>query len=312
MVKTFIVAVTGRCNLSCRYCYASKNTGKNGDMSWDTAKSILEFIKKQNKDDSQMFLVQFTGGEPLLNLPLIERFVQELRKEGLSCIFQLQTNGTLLNHMNISKLKDLDIGIGVSIDSIPEVNDIMRPYRNEISHSSTVDVLKGIQLLKEAGICINVTSVLTKESLSSIDKFIDLVYYLGNIRGISFNVLRLTGSAFDMSVPMEEEITLNIKAAIERAELHNKITNRTITFKFLERLMNYGYKEECRTFNGSGIFVNPDGEVYPCPSLSEKKDYYMGNIMNKDFKQKTFRGNCPYLKQCRMLERLFERYYEIK
>ncbi|AIS52808.1 radical SAM domain-containing protein [Thermoanaerobacter kivui] len=274
-------------------------------MSWDTAESILKFIKKQNKENSHMFLVQFTGGEPLLNLPLIERFVKESRKEGLSCIFQIQTNGTLLNDINISKLKNLDIGIGVSIDGVPEVNDIMRPYRNRCSRSSTVDVLKGMELLKESGICVNVTSVLTKKSLLNLNKFIDLVYYIGNVKGISFNVLRPTGNAFDMSVPSEEEIALNVKAALKRADMHEKITNRTITFKFLERLKKYGYREECRTFNGNSIFINPNGEVYPCPSLAGQEDFYIGNIMDEDFQIKTYIGKCPYIQQCRMLDRIF-------
>lgn len=66
--------VTEDCNLRCTYCYM---VGKNKfhRMDFDTAKNIVDFLMNDeyslNLSDSIM--LDFIGGEPLLEIDLIDR-----------------------------------------------------------------------------------------------------------------------------------------------------------------------------------------------------------------------------------------------
>jgi len=302
VVDFVVVAVTGRCNLACRYCYGLGNVRNQGDMSWETAAKILNYLKKQTNNECHPVVVQFTGGEPLLNFALIEKMIKASREENLPIIFQIQTNATLLTPQIVTQLKEWKIGIGVSLDGIPSVNDAMRPSRD--GSPSTLQVVRGIELLKEEGLYVNITTVLTRESLAQLDKLIDMAYYLGNVKGISFNVMRPIGGAGNIPVLSEQEVARKVKSAVRRAQMHKDLTGHRLNFKFVERVKKYGKKIECACFRGRAIFVDTGGRVYPCPSLAGQEKFLMGNIEEESFHAKQYSSVCPYLHQCRMLDRI--------
>ncbi len=69
-LKELVLWVTTDCNLRCRYCYA--NGGDKAEyMDWQVAKQTLDIMLSH----SDGFKIQFAGGEPLLNIDLIEQVV---------------------------------------------------------------------------------------------------------------------------------------------------------------------------------------------------------------------------------------------
>jgi len=62
------LSTTGDCNLRCSYCYA-RGGESSASMSWITGKRAIDIVA----ECFSSFKIQFTGGEPLLNLDLIER-----------------------------------------------------------------------------------------------------------------------------------------------------------------------------------------------------------------------------------------------
>lgn len=74
---TFVV--TEACQMACSYCYLGCKSTKY--MSFDTAKKIVDLVfKLSNSDEStfintktQAVILEFIGGEPLLNIDLIEK-----------------------------------------------------------------------------------------------------------------------------------------------------------------------------------------------------------------------------------------------
>ena len=73
-----IFVVTLRCDHSCRYCQVSrKNSDRSAfDMSRETAKRAVEATFKS---PSKYIKIEFQGGEPLLNFPLVQFIIAEAR-----------------------------------------------------------------------------------------------------------------------------------------------------------------------------------------------------------------------------------------
>jgi len=89
-ISTLVLWVTTDCNLRCRYCYA--NGGDKAEyMDWQVARQALDIMIKESRG----FKIQFAGGEPLLNMELIEQVVDYTRN--MKVVYQLQTNATLID-----------------------------------------------------------------------------------------------------------------------------------------------------------------------------------------------------------------------
>ena len=94
-----MLMVTHACNLNCSYCYESHKG--NNYMSFELAKDIIlneaDLVKKSSKFDE--IQVDFMGGEPLMNFPLIKQIVEWLKNGGIDVpwICFASTNATLLS-----------------------------------------------------------------------------------------------------------------------------------------------------------------------------------------------------------------------
>src|SRR5262245_27136704 len=72
--KLHIFVVTLRCEHSCHYCQVSRVSADRSkyDMSEETADRALDCIFRTSADDIK---IEFQGGEPLLNFPLLQYVV---------------------------------------------------------------------------------------------------------------------------------------------------------------------------------------------------------------------------------------------
>ena len=101
-IKAVCLNVAHLCNMKCDYCFASQgdfNTQK-GLMSIEVGQSAIDFLIAQSKGRHSLE-VDFFGGEPLLNMPVVEQIVRYARQRGQETgqhfSFTLTTNGVLLN-----------------------------------------------------------------------------------------------------------------------------------------------------------------------------------------------------------------------
>ena len=97
--RTCMLMVTHTCNLKCIYCYETHKD--NQMMSFEMAKmSILKEVEIIKNDERfERLEIDFMGGEPLMNFPLIRQVVEWLEVEPLPIPFICfaTTNGTLLD-----------------------------------------------------------------------------------------------------------------------------------------------------------------------------------------------------------------------
>lgn len=104
--RELIVQLTTSCNLRCSYCFQYKREIKN--MSIETAYKCIDFM--MSKDDGEMRIINFYGGEPTLNLDtmeaLIDRYIYHKNRGNTSILyFYINTNGTIINERIINIFK---------------------------------------------------------------------------------------------------------------------------------------------------------------------------------------------------------------
>lgn len=120
-----LLVITESCNLRCRYCYETNKSARV--MEFDTAKRILDSEFSAVKNTNKKIVIQFFGGEPMLEFKLIKQIYDYIHKEQFVnyeyCF--VVTNGTVLPYEErkwILQHKE-DFICGLSLDGTKEVQD---------------------------------------------------------------------------------------------------------------------------------------------------------------------------------------------
>ena len=118
--------LTGKCNLSCAYCYQKGSKARQA-MGWAVARSALETVLAWGLNE---IVVEFTGGEPLLEVATLRRavsFIEANRARDTAVSFTITTNGTLLTPQLTEFLLDRGFTIRLSFDGV----DAAQGHRGE-------------------------------------------------------------------------------------------------------------------------------------------------------------------------------------
>ena len=128
--------ITRSCNLNCRYCYEPfKSNDRKLNMSFETAQKILrgEFELVRKSDTFDEIEIDFMGGEPLMNFPLIRKIVEWLEREPppVPYICFATTNGTLVSrHEKWLRVHTTHLQLGASYDGTTEMQRANRGTSN--------------------------------------------------------------------------------------------------------------------------------------------------------------------------------------
>lgn len=138
-LQALVLNITNQCNLACTYCYEfgadkiATPAGKPKYMTIDTAKTSVDFLLEQSRG-RQAVHITFFGGETLMNFKLLKEVVlyanEAAAKAGKRIGFSLTTNATLLTDEIIAFLSDNEIGVTVSMDGPPDLQDKHRVYKS--------------------------------------------------------------------------------------------------------------------------------------------------------------------------------------
>jgi len=119
------LVLTRACNLRCRYCY--QRGAPPGRMPWETLRCALDWARSVGRRGIE---IVFSGGEPLLELPLIQRavaYANARRAPGPPPQFIVLTNGMLLDDRAIGFLACHDIDVQLSLDGLRYVQEQRAP-----------------------------------------------------------------------------------------------------------------------------------------------------------------------------------------
>jgi uncharacterized protein len=237
-------------------------------------------------------VVYFFGGEPTLNLDAIEA--------SLDCIDELlaagglprcpnigmTSNGYEVSPRLIDMLRDRRLGLSVSIDGPPEVNDLLRPtVEGKPSANRVMENIRTLKTLTGQPGFIELTYTTlhlekgwrlfdTLEYLyahTGINRFVVTPAYDVGYQSSHFDSLTRSGRA--MTNEMDDALRQSIRQMSSR---QNPIVIYTI-FSYMETIMAPARPELCPA--GSTFFaVAYDGSVYPCQNLPETRETALGHI----------------------------------
>lgn len=315
-IKMLVLSMTGQCNFACRYCYAAEHD--KSLLSSELIRKAIQLVIENNTDadtkEVSPFILQFSGGEPLLNWQGIEAAIEYVEMVKAPAQLQIQTNGALLTDEIAKYLYKHKIGIGISLDGRPKVNDKNRLCKD--GTSATLATIKGIEVLKRNNIACGLTCVVTNDNVAQLDEIVEFAYFLGNIRKIGFDLLRQQGRGEPLTFPAPELL----KESLDRVYKKNKIFAEAFGY-----IIGFTQREKCRQLQTSrttnpfshcsamtreAIFVDAKGYIYSCASFIGNDEFFLGTvntgireelsylINNRITKAMKFCNSCKLLEHC--------------
>lgn len=290
--KSITFIVTKDCQLACKYCYL---VGKNDKerMSWDVAKTAIDYILEHEEDFREESVIwDFIGGEPFLEIDLIDRICDYIKKELYrrnhhwfnSYRFSFSTNGINYDSdkvQNFIKKNQSHISIGITIDGTKAKHDLNRIWKgNGAERGSYEDVVRNIPLwLKQfpyGGTKVTISSADIPYKKESVMHLYALGIHEVNINCVFEDVWS------DGDDTLYEEQLMSLADAIIDGGYY-----QDYACSFFTELM--GKPLDCVLDNqnwcGAGRMLSIDaaGNFYPCTrfaqySLRNKKAWIIGNV----------------------------------
>lgn len=153
-VRTYQIMTNLDCNLDCEYCYERKYRARN---TLEDCVDFLDACFDRDKDVGlEEVVIDFIGGEPFMYPKLMRGIIEHtLAKADAQHIpnvyFSVSTNGTLFTRRaNQSIIEDYGhlMGVGVSIDGLPQTHDKYRIFTTT-REGSYEQALHGFNYIKD-------------------------------------------------------------------------------------------------------------------------------------------------------------------
>jgi uncharacterized protein len=170
-----IFVVTLRCEHSCPYCQVSRQSRDRArfDMTDAVARRALAIALDS---PNPRIKIEFQGGEPLLNFPLIATIVKNAQalatKANKQIDFVIASNLALLTDEILSFCKANDILLSTSLDGPQDLHNRNRPRPGGNSYELAVEGIKAAQrVLGKDRVSALMTT--TKFSLDRVEEIVD-------------------------------------------------------------------------------------------------------------------------------------------
>jgi uncharacterized protein len=311
-----LLMITQTCNLACLYCYAGG--GSYGQptkfQSTDNALTIIDhLIERSGK--RKVLRITFFGGEPLMNVPLIERIVayceQKAQETGKVFAYSLTTNGLLVTPEIAAFLKQHRFTVMVSFDGVKTYHD---KYRPTVEGGGSFDAVKqGVRTLIDGGVGVQLRATVVREMVSKA--FVDEA--VSEAKALGVNRLNLTSVDCLRSDDNEMELRRAEYEVLNR--VYRSVTDENIASASSEpvRFDPYGPMIKalatgkavglgrCGACNAMSA-VSTDGRIYPCHRFVGMDDYQIGHVSSggpdpekvEEFFAKATAATYPKCRQC--------------
>lgn len=288
IAKNITFIVTKDCQLACKYCYL---VGKNSQerMPYKIAKQAIDYILN-NDYQEQSVVFDFIGGEPFLEIELIDRICDYIKVELFrrnhkwfnSFRFNFSTNGINYHEDKVQRFIQKNImhlSIGITIDGTELKHDLNRVYKFS-NKGSYRDVMKNIPLWLNQFPFASTKVTISSADVTYIKESVLHLYSLG-IHEVNINcVFENVWESGDDKL-FEEQLIQLADVIID----NNYYIDYACSF-FNESM---GKPLDCNLQNqnwcgaGKMLAIDAAGNFYPCTrfaqySLRDKKAWIIGNV----------------------------------
>ncbi len=291
---------TLRCEHTCRYCQVSRQSSARSeyDMSQDTAERALRLAFRS---PSPHLKLEFQGGEPLLNFPLVQWTVEQAKRinedHGKQLAFVIATNLALIDDEILEFCEREDVYFSTSLDGPEDLHNANRRRPGQDSWQRTVEGIRRVQERLGAD-RVSALMTTTEASLERARDIVDAYASLGLrhvfIRPISpygFALRKRGGAQYGVRRWLDfYESGLDYIIDLNKQGLPMVETYTAIIAKKMFSNDDPGYVDLTSPAGiGIGALVyNYDGDVYACDEgrmLAEMKDYTfrLGNVETSSY-----------------------------
>lgn len=285
-IERICLSVNSVCNLACTYCYffaiPEALPGPEA-LSEDEIFTVLARAEDYARRPAvhKKIKINFVGsGEPLLSWPAIRGAIQRLQREAPDhrLRFYTVTNAILLTRQIADEMKALGLTPSVSLDGPPELHDRYRVKRG--GQGTYQQVLRGIELLREAGFVVAINTVLTRSLIARMREYLEFAAQHG-FQKIIFD--RLVDVPDELRPLSYEEF---YRALRHIAELREALGLHDLEIGNLEayrRAIAGAADRVCTMFGstcGAGVnnLMYMQREVYPCGRMFHQPGWRLGRF----------------------------------
>ncbi len=316
------ILTTYSCNFACTYCFEESTRETAQKLNRSTSLTAMAWMqKKLLKYGMKTLLINFYGGEPLLNKPEIEFIAQTMKdwcaEHGIGFSFMLQTNGALMTQELVHEYKKLGlVKAKISLDGTKEVHDKQRPMRGSgVGTFDTVikNIVDAVDLIK-----VSLAAGYDNGDPATILKLVDYLDNIGILRklenftwtpihpglGPTGHPDKLVGSSCMSNY--QTDTLLAAEKAIKEAVIKKGLPIRSG--------LNVSM---CPVTTGdSNITIDTQGNIFKCNAMLGHTELAVGSIYEEEYnaKQKEYmdadnwkkcESDCPYAPICNTGCRLF-------
>lgn len=287
--------ITGKCNMACKHCQASKfyMDKKNNDLSLKDVCTIIDRLAVAG-----VHRVALLGGEPLIREDIIE-ILEYLKKKNI--LVTLNTNLMLLQKFDVKKLLELLQGVNVSLDGTnSEEHDQFRNVRG--GFEKTYNNILELQKYRDKQF-INISMVINKYNANSVENIQSLVEKL-KIDNCLIDVVNKIGNADENW----EEIALTRQEVIETSVRLITSWNFKSNTKLILRYCSNAFRDYLEEKTGirlldkyvwdapgkTSFYITNDGILYPSHVMAyqEKKRFFKSQSLVEHSMSEILENSC--------------------
>lgn len=278
-----VILTTLNCNFACPYCYEGDLTYGKKQMTGETADYVISWIKARALESRvSRIRIEYLGGEPLLNLPVIEKIGSELipfcDENKMKFMSLAISNGYLLERDTAERLVAVGVSsVRVTIDGPEDVHNSSRFLRGNGGETYKT-IIKNLQGCKDI-LSLSLSGCFTKKTVERVPDLLDDLINAGlgpdDIYRVQFAPVLPsdtggTAAAFD-------------KRCIPASDTHE------ITIKANAELIKRGFGtyaddlkiSPCPAICSGDYTINYDGVLYKCPCIIDHPGHEVGNVRDE-------------------------------
>jgi len=253
-----VISPTMRCNLHCEGCYAGSYT-KEEDLDIKVIDKVISEAKKLG-----VFFITISGGEPFIRKDLLEIFAKHN-----DVMFQIYTNGTLIDKKLAKKLAKLGNAVpAISVEGFKKETEERR------GKGVFDKVILAMDNLKKERAYFGFSATSTRQNIEKFDdRFIDFYIKKGCFFGWFFQYIPI-GRNPDVGLAPTPEQRNKFREKVHKIREKKPI--------FVADFWNDGlYSNGCMAGGKKYLHINNRGDVEPCVFVH----FAVDNIKNKSLKE---------------------------
>ncbi|WP_025717974.1 radical SAM/SPASM domain-containing protein [Paenibacillus sp. 1-18] len=265
-LKTVYWVCTQACNLRCTYCYQVASMARPHELTTSEAIDLVDQVVETGATT-----LIFTGGEPMTRRDLLD-IARYARSRGLRT--NIISNGHYITPKNINKIASIFNEVTISLD-----HGLAEHHDHHRGKGSWQRVVHAIDLLINAGVNVNINSVLSQLGLRDVKELLSFARnrQLGVHRIIPQFPMGRGGCNRNSELSPSELMSLNDQLYRANQELTSESDTQ------IQTEGSYSRKKSRRNHCGAGlseISIDPEGWVFPC-KLLQYSEFKTDNIRDR-------------------------------